>query len=155
MASTRKTFIYRGEGEREFELIFMMAYDYDEYYIRTEDELKEEPSEPMGTIIVAKDFENSWIASMRYFFDWEVVIAPVASRFLKDYDAPHWRLLLDNSDAELSGYKYTIYESPSGEIIGETCLTQLHIADSLAEYETMSREQIARMCYASEMGRAR
>lgn len=153
--SSRKTFIYRGEGERELELIFMMAYDYDEYYIRCDEELKEEPQKALGTIIVAKDFDSSWIASRRFFFDWEIVFAPVASRFVLGYNAPHWRLLEDHSDAELSGYKYTIFESPSGEIVGETCLTRLHIADSLAEYEKMSQKDIARMCYASEMGRAR
>lgn len=148
-------YFYRGETEREFYLTFCMAHDPDEYFLRERVKPGTEPEKPLGTIIVPKEFENSWIAERRYYLDWKVVVAPVAGRFIKGYNYPYWKLLKNNTNAELSGYKYSIYLDPEGRIIAQTPLTEFVIAETLEEYEQMSEEKVRSLCYCSEMGRAR
>ncbi|MCQ2233430.1 MAG: hypothetical protein MJZ24_01660 [Paludibacteraceae bacterium] len=148
-------YFYHGETEREFFLVFSTSHDPDEYYIRVGDEEGIEPEEPLGTIIVSKEYENSWIAQHRYFLDWEVVVVQVEGKHIKGYNDPFCKLLKDNTDAELSGYKHAIFQDAEGRIIATTPLTELVIAESLEEYQHMSEEKIRSMCYCSEMGRAR
>lgn len=148
-------FFYRGEAEREFYLVFSTAHDLDEYYIRVGDEEGVEPEKPLGTIIVPKEYENCWITRQRYYLDWEVVVVPVEGRFIKGYNNPYWKLLKDNTNAEPSGYKYTLFQDPEGRVFATTPLTELVIADTLEEYQQMSEEKVRSMCYCSEMSRAR
>lgn len=151
----KKQYIYRGETERDFYLAFTQAHELEEYYYRIGPEENEKPATPMGEIIVPKDYESSWITEHPYFLDWKVVIASASSQFVKGFNDPHWKVLKDNTNAELSGYKYVVFQSPEGEIIATTISTELHIADSLEEYLAMPAEKIESMCYCSEMGRAR
>lgn len=150
-----KKYIYRGETERDFYLAFSKAHDLEEFHLRIGDEEAEKPDKPMGIIIVPKDYENEWIAKLDYYLDWLVMVAPVASQFVKGFSNPHWKVLKDNTNAESSGCKYVIYQNPEGKIVGDTPLTELDIADSLEEYEAMSAEEVESMCYRSEMSRAR
>lgn len=153
--SMSSKYFYRGEAEREFYLVFSMSHDLDEYYIRVGDEEGIDPEKPLGTIIVPKEYENCWITSHRYYLDWEVVVVPVEGKYLKDFNYPYWKLLKDNTSAELSGYKHAIFQNPEGRIVATTPLTELDIAETLDEYLQMSEEQIRSMCYRSEMSRAR
>lgn len=146
---------YHGEDERAFYLTFTMAHDLDEYYIRTGNEEGTEPEKPLGTIIVPKEYDNSWIASRRYYLDWEVVVVPVEGKYVKGYNYPYWKLLKDNTGAELSGYKHAIFQNPEGRIVATTPLTELDIAESLEDYLQMTDEEVESMCYRSEMSRAR
>lgn len=150
-----KKYIYRGESKRNFYLAFAKAHKLGEYHHRVGEEEAEAPKEILGVIIVPKDYENEWIAKLDYYLDWRVVVAPVASTWVKGFCDPHWKVLKDNTNAEQSGYKYVIYQSPTGKIVGDTCLTELDIADTLEEYMAMPPEEIERMCYRSEMGRTR
>lgn len=150
----RKHF-FHGETEREFYLTFTMAHDLDEYYIRVGEEQCVEPEESLGTIIVAKEYENSWIASRRHYLDWEVVVVPVEGKYVKGFNYPYWKLLKDNTDAEPSGYKHAVFQDPEGRIVATTPLTELLIAETLQEYLLMSEEKVRKMCYCSEMSRAR
>ena len=148
-------FFYRGETEREFYLVFSTAHDLDEYYIRVGDEEGVEPEKPLGTILVPKEYENCWITEHRYYLDWEVVVVPVAGKYIKGYNYPYWKLLKDNTSAELSGYKYAVFQDPEGRIVATTPLTELVVAETLEEYQLMSEEKVRSMCYCSEMSRAR
>ncbi len=148
-------FFYRGEAEREFFLVFSTAHDIDEYYIRVGEEEGIEPEKPLGTIIVPKEYENCWITQQRYYLDWEVIVAPVEGKYIKGYNDPYWKLLKDNTDAELTGYKHAIFLDPEGRVFATTPLTELVIADTLEEYLQMSEEKVKSMCYRSEMSRAR
>lgn len=148
-------YFYRGETEREFYLTFCMAHDSDEYFLRHRIKPGTEPEKPLGTIIVPKDYENCWIVEHRFYLDWEVVVAPVAGKYIKGYNYPYWKLLKDNTNAELSGYKYCIYQDPEGRIIAQTPLTEFELAKSIEEYEHMSEEKVRSLCYCSEMGRAK
>lgn len=153
--SMSSKFFYRGETEREFFLVFSTAHDLDEYYIRVGDEEGVEPEKPLGTILVPKEYENCWITQHRYYLDWEVVVVPVEGKYIKGYNYPHWKLLKDNTNAELSGYKHAIFQDAEGRIIATTPLTELVIAETFEAYQQMSEEQVRRMCYCSEMSRAR
>ncbi len=148
-------FFFHGEAEREFYLVFSTSHDLDEYYIRVGDEEAVEPERPLGTIIVPKEYENSWIAFRRYYLDWEVVIVQVEGQFIRGYNDPYWKLLKDNTGAELSGYKYAIFQNPEGRIVATTPLAELDIADTLEDYLLMSEEEVRSLCYRSEMSRAR
>ena len=132
-----KTYIYRGEPKREFFLIFRKTHEL----------------ESAGIIIVPKDFENSWITENSYYRNWKVEVAPVSSQFVKGFNDPHWKVLKDNTGAEMN--KYAIYQNPEGKIVADTPSTDLDIADTLEEYLAMPEEQIQKMCYRSEMSRAR
>lgn len=153
--SMSSKFFYRGETEREFYLVFSTAHDLDEYYIRVGDEEGIEPEKPLGTIIVPKEYENCWITERRYYLDWEVVVAPVAGKYIKGYNDPYWKLLKDNTNAELSGYKYALFLDPEGRVFATTPLTELVIAETFEEYQQMSEEEVESLCYRSEMSRAR
>ncbi len=146
-------FFYRGEAEREFYLVFSTAHDLDEYYIRVGDEEGIEPEKPLGTIIVPKEYENCWIAQQRYYLDWEVIVAPVEGKHIKGYNDPYWKLLKDNTAAEMN--KHAIFLDPEGRVFATTPLTELVIAETLEEYQLMSEEAVRSMCYRSEMSRAR
>ncbi len=153
--SMSSKFFYRGETEREFYLVFSTAHDLDEYYIRVGDEEGIEPEKPLGTIIVPKEYENCWITQQRYYLDWEVIVAPVEGKYIKGYNDPYWKLLKDNTGAELSGYKHAIFLDPEGRVFATTPLTELVIAETLEEYLQMSEEEVKSLCYRSEMSRAR
>ncbi len=146
-------FFYRGETEREFFLVFSTAHDFDEYYIRVGEEEGIEPKKPLGTIIVPKEYESCWITQQHYYLDWEVVVAPVEGRFIKGYNYPYWKLLKDNTNAEIN--KHAIFLDPEGRVFATTPLTELVIAETLEEYQQMSEEKVRSMCYCSEMSRAR
>ena len=148
-------YFYHGEAEREFFLVFSTSHDLDEYHIRVGEEEGIDPEKPLGTIIVPKEYENSWIASRRYYLDWEVVVAPVEGKYIKGYNYPYCKLLKDNTDAEPSGYKHAIFQDAEGRIIATTPLTELVIAETLEEYQQMSEDKVVSMCYCSEMSRAR
>lgn len=148
-------FFYRGEAEREFYLVFTTAHDLDEYYIRVGDEKGIEPEKPLGTILVPKEYENCWITEHRYYLDWEVVVVPVEGKYIKGYNYPYWKLLKDNTNAELSGYKHALFLDPEGRVFATTPLTELVIAETFEEYQQMSEEQVKSLCYRSEMSRAR
>lgn len=150
-----RKYFFHGESEREFYLTFTMAHDLDEYYIRVGEEKGMEPDESLGNIIVPKEYENSWIANLRYYLDWEIVIAPVAGKYIKGFNNPYWKLLKDNTNAALSGYKHAIFQDPEGRIIATTPLTEFQIAETLEEYLRKSEEEVRKMCYRSEMSRAR
>lgn len=150
-----KQYIYRGEARRDFYLAFSQAHELGEYRHRIGPEENEEPTTPLGVIIVPKDYESSWITEKPYFLDWKIVVAPVSSQFVKGFNDPHWKVLKDNTSAELSGKKYVVYQNPEGKIVATTPLTELHIANSLEEYLSMPTEKVESMCYCSEMGRAR
>lgn len=146
-AEKSNTFIFRGETERDFYLVFSQAHDFEEYtHDRHEDSAPQGP--PLGYILVAKDYESDWIAYRKYYLGWFVVVAPVASRFLKGFSDPHWKVIKDNTHNEMN--KYVIFERPDGSICGKTCMTELDIADSMEEYQKMSEEEISEMCYSSE-----
>ena len=148
-------YFYHGEAKREFFLVFSATHDYDEYYIRVGEEEGKEPQKPLGTIIVPKEYENSWIAKQRYYLDWEVIVAPVEGKYIKGYNNPYCKLLKDNTNAEPSGYKHAIFQDAEGRIVATTPLTELVIAETLEEYQQMSEEKVRSMCYCSEMSRAR
>lgn len=150
-----RKYFFHGESEREFYLTFTMAHDLDEYYIRVGEEKGMEPDESLGNIIVPMEYENSWIANLRYYLDWEIVIAPVAGKYIKGFNNPYWKLLKDNTNAALSGYKHAIFQDPEGRIIATTPLTEFQIAETLEEYLRKSEEEVRKMCYRSEMSRAR
>ena len=148
-------YFYHGEAEREFFLVFSASHDYDEYYIRVGKEEGINPEKPFGTIIVPKEYENSWIAKQRYYLDWEVRVVPVEGKYIKGYNNPYCKLLKDNTGAEPSGYKHAIFQDAEGRIVATTPLTELVIAETLEEYQQMSEEKVRSMCYCSEMSRAR
>ncbi len=155
MNQTMKQYIYRGEARRDFYLAFTQAHELGEFHNRIGPEENEEPTTPMGVIIVPKDYESSWITEKPYFLDWKIVVAPVSSQSVKGFNDPHWKVLKDNTSAELSGSKYVVFQTPEGKIVATTWLTELHIADSLEEYLAMPTEKVESMCYCSEMGRSR
>ena len=151
--ASQKSYIYRGELRRDFQLAFTQAHELEEYHYRIGPEENEEPATPMGVIIVPKDYENSWITEKPYFLDWKIVVAPVSSQFVKGFNDPHWKVLKDNTSAAMN--KYVIFQNPEGKIVATTPLTELHIADSLEEYLAMPTKKVESMCYCSEMGRSR
>lgn len=149
------TYIYRGETERDFELVMTKAVGIENIYYREGEEAETEPEDPLGTIIVAKDYDNSWIASKKYFLDWEIVHAPVAADFVKGYNDPHWKVIKDHTNTDSNSDIYIIYQSPEGKIIGETLSSEMVIANSLEEYEKISVDEIEKKLYRNEMGMAR
>lgn len=45
------------------------------------------------------------------------IMAPVSSQFVKGFNDPHWKVLKDNTSAELSGIKYVVFQNPEGKIV--------------------------------------
>lgn len=148
-------YIYRGETERAFELAMIRAVGIENVWYREGEEAGTEPDEPLGVILVAKDYDDSWIASRRFFLDWEIVHAPVAAKCVKGFDDPHWSVIGERINDDDCGGSYILYQSPTGEIVAETLSSEFVIAPSPEAFRAMTEEEVARICRARETGAAR
>lgn len=54
-----------------------------------------------------------------------------------------------------AGMKFYIYQTPDGKVIGETLSSTFSIADTVEEYEKISKDELEKIIYSAEMTLAR
>lgn len=73
-------YIYHGQNEKEFYNEFIHNVRCDYLLDPTDDN---DVTEPLGVIIVPKDYDTCWISKRKFYLGWKIVIAPVAYQFIK------------------------------------------------------------------------